>query len=176
MLLPALSAAKNRALRTSCASNEHELGIALLILADDNNNKLPTCDINRTAPLPGTLNPPNTSVYGFWPWDISAEFTTNMIQNGAARNVFYDPANAAANVDTYWNFGVAGAPASVPRLQSQAEHIASPVMSGSCPAPARTPAGDRNSRIGRRMCWERRPLLTMWRTKVPLPSVPCAWT
>jgi prepilin-type N-terminal cleavage/methylation domain-containing protein/prepilin-type processing-associated H-X9-DG protein len=115
MLLPALSAAKNRARRISCASNEHELGVALLILADDNNNKLP--DLRYTpygTAVPGTPNPPNTSVYGIWPWDIAAQFTTNMIQNGATRNVFYDPANAAANVDTYWNFGVAGAPDASP--------------------------------------------------------------
>jgi prepilin-type N-terminal cleavage/methylation domain-containing protein/prepilin-type processing-associated H-X9-DG protein len=111
LLLPALSAAKNRALRTSCADNEHELGIALLILANDNDNKLPDLRFNPYgAAAPGTPNPPNNSVYGFWPWDIAAEFTTNMIQNGATRKLFYDPANAAANADTWWNFGVAGAP------------------------------------------------------------------
>ncbi len=111
LLLPALTAAKARALRISCANNEHELGTALLILASDDNNKLPDLRYQPygTA-VPGTPNPPNNSVYGIWPWDISAVFTTNMIENGATRNVFYDPANVAANVDVYWNFGVAGAP------------------------------------------------------------------
>ncbi len=120
LLLPALSAAKARALRISCANNEHELGTALLILADDNNNMLPDLRYQPygTA-VPGTPNPPNSSVNGIWPWDISALFTTNMMQNGATRNVFYDPANAVANVDAYWNFGVAGAPGSNPNFQRE---------------------------------------------------------
>jgi prepilin-type N-terminal cleavage/methylation domain-containing protein len=120
LLLPALGAAKDRALRISCADNEHELGIALLILANDNNNMLPDLRYQPygTA-VPGTPNPPNTSVYGRWPWDISAIFTTNMIENGATRKVFYDPANAAFNSDHVWNFGVAGAPDSDPLSQSQ---------------------------------------------------------
>ncbi len=42
-----------------------------------------------------------------------------MIENGATRNIFYDPANATANVDAYWNFGVAGAPGSNPGFQSE---------------------------------------------------------
>ncbi len=80
LLLPALGAAKERALRISCANNQHELGVALLILADDNNNLLPDLHYQPygTA-IPGTLNPPATSVYGRWPWDISSTFTTNMI-------------------------------------------------------------------------------------------------
>lgn len=119
LLLPALGAAKARALRIACASNEHQLGIALLILADDNNNMLPDLRYQPygTA-VPGTINPPASSVYGRWPWDISDLFTTNMIENGASRKVFFDPANAAFNVDSVWNFGVAGAPDSDPNSQS----------------------------------------------------------
>ncbi|HXR49239.1 MAG TPA: prepilin-type N-terminal cleavage/methylation domain-containing protein [Candidatus Limnocylindrales bacterium] len=119
LLLPALGAAKERALRISCANNEHELGVALLILADDNNNLLPDLHYQPygTA-IPGTLNPPATSVYGRWPWDISSTFTTNVIQDGATRKVFFDPGNAAFNVDQVWNFGVAGAPGSDPGSQS----------------------------------------------------------
>ncbi len=105
LLLPALGAAKDKALRISCANNEHELGIALLILADDNNNMLPDLHYKPYGTAnPGTPNPPNNSVQGLWPWDISAMFTTNMIQSGATRNVFYDPGNAAFNVDQVWNF------------------------------------------------------------------------
>ena len=119
LLLPALGAAKERALRISCANNQHELGVALLILADDNNNLL--LDLHYQpygTAVPGTPNPPPTSVYGRWPWDISAVFTTNMIQAGATRQVFFDPGNAAFNDDHVWNFGVAGAPDSDPGSQS----------------------------------------------------------
>jgi prepilin-type N-terminal cleavage/methylation domain-containing protein/prepilin-type processing-associated H-X9-DG protein len=111
MLLPALGAAKARALRASCANNEHEMGIALLMLANDNNSQLPDLRYQSYgSAVPGTLNPPNNSVFGNWPWDVSAVFTTNMIEDGATRKIFYDPANAVANADVYWNFGVAGAP------------------------------------------------------------------
>jgi prepilin-type N-terminal cleavage/methylation domain-containing protein len=111
LLLPALGAAKDRALRVSCENNEHELGVALLILADDNNNLLPDLHYQPygTA-IPGTPNPPANSVYGLWPWDISSVFCTNLIQNGATRKVFYDPGNPTFNRDNVWDYGVAGAP------------------------------------------------------------------
>lgn len=111
LLLPALASAKARALRIACASNEHELGLALLILADQNNSMLPDMRYEPYGTAaPGTPNPPANSVYGLWPWDISAAFTTNMIENGASRKVFFDPANRSFNSDIVWNFGVANAP------------------------------------------------------------------
>jgi len=47
MLLPALSRAKEKARRTSCLGNLHQLGIALTMYASDHNERLPT--IFRTA-------------------------------------------------------------------------------------------------------------------------------
>ncbi len=47
MLLPALSKAKERAKRTSCLSNLHQLGLGLHMYASDNQEKLPT--VYRTA-------------------------------------------------------------------------------------------------------------------------------
>jgi prepilin-type N-terminal cleavage/methylation domain-containing protein len=47
MLLPALSRAKERARRTSCLSNLHQLGLGLMMYASDHNERLPT--IFRTA-------------------------------------------------------------------------------------------------------------------------------
>jgi len=46
MLLPALSLAKEGAQRTACKSNMHQAILAIIIYADDNNQKLPPCRDN----------------------------------------------------------------------------------------------------------------------------------
>lgn len=107
LLLPALGAAKARALRIGEASNEHQLGLSLTMLANDNNSMLP----DLRYPPYGTTPPGTTwtsgGVAGLWPWDISQVFTTNMIEYGATRKVFYSPGNPQLNADPVWNFGVA---------------------------------------------------------------------
>ena len=110
LLLPALSAAKQRAWIADDQSNLHQLGISATMMANDNNNLLPDLHYQPYGmAIPGTPNPPNTSVYGNWPWDISDLFITNMFSYGSTRNIFFCPANAAFNKDNVWNFGVAGA-------------------------------------------------------------------
>ena len=110
MLLPALSAAKQRAWIAQCQSNLHQLGISGSLMANDNNNMLPDLHYQPygTA-VPGTAVAFNQGVYGNWPWDISDLFITNMFEYGSTRNIFFCPANAAFNKDNVWNFGVAGA-------------------------------------------------------------------
>src|SRR5262245_60078760 len=46
MLLPALGNAKNRALRASCTNNLKQLGLGLMMYADDSGDKLPPTDFN----------------------------------------------------------------------------------------------------------------------------------
>src|SRR5688572_10925943 len=43
MLLPALSRAKAKALTTTCINNQHQIGIAFNLYADDYNDNYPTC-------------------------------------------------------------------------------------------------------------------------------------
>jgi len=100
LLLPALAAAKQRALRASCQSNQHQLGLALQIYGGANGDKI----MDLTKP-PATV-PPATSYGGSWPWDLSSVFINSMIDNGCTRNIFYDPGYAAWNVDDTWNFQV----------------------------------------------------------------------
>lgn len=97
ILLPVLSAAKERGLRTSCISNLHQQGMAFTIYGNDNNNKYPDL---RYAPFTTT---PGTAV-GVWPWDISTNFSDAMTADGCIRNVFYCPSYAEFNCDRTWNF------------------------------------------------------------------------
>ncbi|HZL78087.1 MAG TPA: prepilin-type N-terminal cleavage/methylation domain-containing protein [Candidatus Limnocylindrales bacterium] len=105
MLLPALASAKERALRASCKSNQHQLGIALNIYGGSNGDRI--MDLTKAPvtpsqpPIAANNNPP-----GAWPWDLSSVFINAMIDNGCTRNVFYDPGYAAWNVDDTWNFQV----------------------------------------------------------------------
>ncbi len=46
LLLPALSSAKNRAVRVTCTNNLRQLGLGLVMYADDSNDRLPPADFN----------------------------------------------------------------------------------------------------------------------------------
>lgn len=97
ILLPVLELAQEKGYEASCMSNLHQQGMAFTIYTDDSNGKYPDL---RHAPFTLVDN----EVAGYWPWDISVNFTTNMISDGCTRNIFYDPGYAAYNCDQTWNF------------------------------------------------------------------------
>jgi prepilin-type N-terminal cleavage/methylation domain-containing protein len=101
LLLPVLTAAKQRALRIACASNQHQLGVAVQIYCGDNSDKLPDM---RALPFTGSAG----AVAGVWPWDMSTNFINTMMNNGVSQNVFYCPGNSAFDCPQTWNFGVPG--------------------------------------------------------------------
>jgi len=74
MLLPALSKAKERARIANCKSNEHQLSLATLMYANDNQEKLPDCQN-----------------LGVWVWDVSAYVITNLQQSAVRQDIFYCP-------------------------------------------------------------------------------------
>ena len=74
MLLPALARAKEKAKRTQCKNNEHQLGLATLMYAYDNQDKLP--DLQNT---------------GVWFWDMYRIAATNLLQNVRRTDIFYCP-------------------------------------------------------------------------------------
>jgi len=80
MLLPALAMAKQKGKIALCKSNEHQLMLATLMYAADNQDKLPDCA------APGT-----TTTLGVWAWDVSAYVVTNLYQNAPNQNAFYCP-------------------------------------------------------------------------------------
>lgn len=92
LLLPALSRAKVKAIRTKCMSNIRQIEVAEYIYAEDNNDKLPDMTPNGSAPA-------------YWPWDIPDDpIMKSMLINGCTRDVFYDPGYPQQNIDATWNY------------------------------------------------------------------------
>ena len=92
LLLPVLSRAKVKAIRTKCMSNIKQIEVATYIYAEDNNDRLPDMNPNGSAPQ-------------YWPWDIPDNPTMQtMLANGCTRDVFYDPGYPNQNIDPAWNY------------------------------------------------------------------------
>ena len=84
LLLPALSKARERALRINCANNVRQFGLAVSIYANDFNNKLPRI----TA--------------ASWVWDMTVPVADLMTQNGAQRKILYCPSFKEQENDVLW--------------------------------------------------------------------------
>jgi prepilin-type N-terminal cleavage/methylation domain-containing protein len=102
VLLPVLSAAREKGYRAACMSNLHQQGAAFVIYTGDNNNFFP--DLRQPQFLGPNVQGGVAYGPGYWPWDISSNLTTMMISDGCSRNIFYDPDYAAFNNDQTWNF------------------------------------------------------------------------
>jgi prepilin-type N-terminal cleavage/methylation domain-containing protein len=74
MLLPALAAAKAKALKVQCMSNVHQLEIAMANYAVDSKDKLP---------------PAGGASYNLW--DFPSSMAAAMLQNGITKKTFYCP-------------------------------------------------------------------------------------
>jgi prepilin-type N-terminal cleavage/methylation domain-containing protein/prepilin-type processing-associated H-X9-DG protein len=87
LLLPALSKAKDRALRAKCMSNVKQMGLSTILYANDYDNKVP-----------------DMSMAGYWPWDVPDQVATNMMRSGCTRDIFYDPGFPEQNNEQGWTF------------------------------------------------------------------------
>jgi prepilin-type N-terminal cleavage/methylation domain-containing protein/prepilin-type processing-associated H-X9-DG protein len=92
MLLPALAKAKERARRTQCLNNEHQLAIAFLAYANESADKFPK----------GTL--------GYWIWDLDKNAADVMISaNTTFQKSCYCPGTSSRFSDqdnmNLWNLG-----------------------------------------------------------------------
>jgi len=106
MLLPALAAAKERAIRVQCMNNLHQLEIASASYTLDYKGKLPV--------LNGAAN---------WAWDMPYTAAESMLTTMAgSKKSFYDPGTAPRFTDqqnfldpvagrNLWDFGAANPPA-----------------------------------------------------------------
>jgi prepilin-type N-terminal cleavage/methylation domain-containing protein/prepilin-type processing-associated H-X9-DG protein len=110
MLLPALSSAKERAMRVKCASNLHQIGVGLTLYASENNDVLPqrswpsgqnpwqTYEACRVTPGSGTLTR--------GPYNLGLLFFTKSVPNP---EVFYCPSGIKAGVkQTYKYYAYTG--------------------------------------------------------------------
>ncbi len=76
MLLPALSSAKSKAVRTACLNNLKQINLFCQIYTDDNNDRFPTCVNSYGA---------NDELLNWWGTAICGDTTNNY-------NLFHDPA------------------------------------------------------------------------------------
>jgi prepilin-type N-terminal cleavage/methylation domain-containing protein/prepilin-type processing-associated H-X9-DG protein len=88
VLLPALSKAKERARRVICANNQKQIGLSLLIYAEENN---------------GFLAP---NYYAQWLWDVSYATTDLVLSTGGDRRTFYCPLDKTKKPEkmNFWRY------------------------------------------------------------------------
>jgi prepilin-type N-terminal cleavage/methylation domain-containing protein len=84
LLLPALSKAKDQAIRTNCKSNERQQILALVMYAHENKDFLPD----------------DTGAHQ--PWDMKESDGTYLAAGGAPYKVWYDPGTFLAYGDADW--------------------------------------------------------------------------
>jgi prepilin-type N-terminal cleavage/methylation domain-containing protein/prepilin-type processing-associated H-X9-DG protein len=77
LLLPALSRARDKAIRTACKNNLKQMNIAFMIYAGDNKDFLPS-----------------GGVKGNWAWDLPWDPGYTMLSSGILWKTFYDPGTA----------------------------------------------------------------------------------
>lgn len=80
LLLPALASAKERAVRTECLNNLHQIEIAMNIYAGQFDDKLPVLTSGGNGPQ--------------WVWDMPDYAVHVMLKSGMSKKTFYCPGTA----------------------------------------------------------------------------------
>jgi prepilin-type N-terminal cleavage/methylation domain-containing protein len=101
MLLPALSKAKQQALKTKCKSNLKQLGVASYNYAMDNKDKFP----NMNPALDGDA----LDSSGNWCWDVPDYVANVLTANGTTPDICFCPANPTITKELFWGYNNSGA-------------------------------------------------------------------
>jgi prepilin-type N-terminal cleavage/methylation domain-containing protein/prepilin-type processing-associated H-X9-DG protein len=93
MLLPALAQAKEKTRNIKCMNNVRQVGLAVQMYANDNNDWVP-------------VHPPQ----GNWLWDLNALTANALSDAGGKRKILYCPGLAASikDIDLWWELGGGG--------------------------------------------------------------------
>jgi len=86
MLLPALGKAKAKGIQVKCTSNMRQLGIAIMMYANDYRDRFPDC------------------AGAVWPWDLPVPAANAFVRNGGTRKILYCPGFSKQDNDTLWSF------------------------------------------------------------------------
>jgi prepilin-type N-terminal cleavage/methylation domain-containing protein len=92
MLLPALNLAKEKATRTKCVSNHHQLAVGLRMYGGEFNDKMPYA----------------VSGSGDWMWDLHKDHADMLAAAVGRKEILYDPGNGGRykldQINSWWNY------------------------------------------------------------------------
>ncbi|MFG0250574.1 MAG: type II secretion system protein [Phycisphaeraceae bacterium JB051] len=99
ILLPALSKARQAAVRVKCLANARGIGQSLILASNDYKQKIP--DLGNWGGSEGPFGGLNHTHVAS-PYELNLAARNYIMQYGLTRENFYCPNNPDANIDSYW--------------------------------------------------------------------------
>lgn len=87
ILIPVVGQVRESARRAACKSNLRQLGMGLILYANEHDDRLPVMQ----------PSPP-------WSWDINRDILEVLTDGGRDRDIVYCPSGTPNDADIYWNY------------------------------------------------------------------------